>query len=69
MIDALRLTMQYASGKEAPENPLGLDKIHEPNSVERGASAGENGSLPPLVPAMIEVPPVSTPHRAEGPPS
>ena len=69
MIDALRLTMQYASGKEAPENPLGLDRIQEPNSVEGRASAADNGSLPPLVPVMIEVPSVSTPHRAEGPPS
>jgi len=69
MIDALRLTMQYASGKEAPENPLGLDRIQEPNSVEGRASAADNGSLPPLVPVMIEVPSVSTPHRAEGPTS
>jgi len=69
MIDALRLTMQYASGKEAPENPLGLNGIQEPNSAEGQASAADNGSLPPLVPVMIEVPAVSTPHRTEGPPS
>jgi len=69
MIDALRLTMQHASGKEDPENPLGPDRIQEPGSAERQASGAENGSLPPVVPVMIEVPPVSTPHRAEGPPS
>src|SRR5437870_7878982 len=67
MIDALRLTMQYASGNDAPENPLGLDRIQEPNSVERRASAAENGALPPLVPALSDAPPASTPHRAEGP--
>src|SRR5438046_4416680 len=72
MIQALRLTMQHASGKDVDagdsEAPVAVGGMQNPNSIEDSAST-ENGSLPPLVPVMIEVPPVSTPPRSEGPPS
>ena len=72
MIQALRLTMQHASGKDVDagdsEAPVAVGGMQNPNSIEDSAST-ENGSLPPLVPVMVEVPPVSTPPRSEGPPS
>src|SRR2546427_1718817 len=67
---ALRLTMQHASGKGVDagdsEAPVAVGGMRNPNSSEDNAST-ENGSLPPLVPVMIEVPPVSAADRAEGP--
>ena len=72
MIQALRLTMQHAGGKDVDAGdsgaPVAVGGMQNPNSIEGNAST-ETGSLPPLVPVMIEVPPVSTPHRAEGPSS
>src|SRR5207237_10249774 len=55
MIQALRLTMQHASGKDVDagdsEAPVAVGGMQNPNSIEDNPST-ETGSLPPLVPVL-----------------